>query len=569
MSTDHQDESIAQQRAAVREYAEAHGYEIVYEYKDEAVSGDKTEKRFGFQQMIADCVRRRDVEVVICWDQDRFGRFDSLEAGYWIKPLRDAGIGLVTVKDGAIDWNDFAGRIVYQVKQEGKHQFLIDISGNILRGQLDNAGAGYHNGGPPPYGLDRLLVDDKGVVRQRVKKGERVARPRGWHFTFAPSDDARAVEVVRWLFRSVATSDVPLRSLATQLNARGVPAPGSFTRQCPGAVLWDVNAVKNLLANPAYCGDYCWGLKPAGRYHRVIDGEMRPVPSKRRRQTNAKPAHYIRDAFEGIIDRDTWELVQRKLAERREGKTYRRSNSFALSGILCCGHCGVAMHGDCYGSTVKGRRYQYRRYVCKTGTAHGASACRCYSIREDRILPFLLRRLQEDYLAPGKLEALRAELTRQLEIRRRAAPSQAGRLRARLEELDGDIRQAAKNLARAGDNFDLLNGVLTELRAERERVERQLHQEEAEGQAGLPDLAAAVDRAVEKLRGLSEALHEADPARLREVFRQMVVRVDLYYKAAGPQGKKQWFRLERGVVRLRPQVEFVANEKGAPPASAA
>src|SRR5438477_148912 len=78
---------------------------------------------------------RGDFKAILCWDQDRFGRFDSMDAGYWTYPIREAGVELVTVTDGPIDWNDFAGRIIYTVKQEGKHQFLRDLSSNVLRGQ--------------------------------------------------------------------------------------------------------------------------------------------------------------------------------------------------------------------------------------------------------------------------------------------------------------------------------------------------------------------------------------------------------------------------------------------------
>src|SRR5262245_2078938 len=124
MSTDRQETSIADQRTQVEAYASKHGYAIIREYKDEGISGDATDKRAGVQQMLRDATERRDFQAVLCWDQDRFGRFDQLDAGYWVKPLRDAGVWLETVTDGKIDWNDFAGRIIYGVKQEGKHQFL-------------------------------------------------------------------------------------------------------------------------------------------------------------------------------------------------------------------------------------------------------------------------------------------------------------------------------------------------------------------------------------------------------------------------------------------------------------
>src|SRR5262249_32979526 len=91
MSDDKQEASIADQREAVKAYAAEHGYRIVREYKDEGISGDDTEKRLEFQRMLRDAKDRGDFAVVLCWDQDRFGRFDPLEAGYWVKPLRDAG----------------------------------------------------------------------------------------------------------------------------------------------------------------------------------------------------------------------------------------------------------------------------------------------------------------------------------------------------------------------------------------------------------------------------------------------------------------------------------------------
>jgi site-specific DNA recombinase len=152
MSTDRQERSIPEQREAVLAYAAGRSYQVVREYKDEGVSGDATEKRLGFQQMLRDSKEKADFEAVLCWDQDRFGRFDPLEAGYWIKPLRDAGVRLETVGQGRIDWDDFAGRIVYAVQQEGKHAFLRDLSRNVLRGKLAAAAEGRWNGGKPPYG---------------------------------------------------------------------------------------------------------------------------------------------------------------------------------------------------------------------------------------------------------------------------------------------------------------------------------------------------------------------------------------------------------------------------------
>ena len=54
-------------------------------------SGDATEKRLQFQQMIRDA-EAGHFKAIVAWDQDRSGRLDSIEAGHWIYPLRKAGV---------------------------------------------------------------------------------------------------------------------------------------------------------------------------------------------------------------------------------------------------------------------------------------------------------------------------------------------------------------------------------------------------------------------------------------------------------------------------------------------
>src|SRR5437899_1970944 len=95
-STDKQEASIPDQTKAVQRYADEKGYRILRWYTDDAISGDDTANRLGFRQMLADAREERaDFKAILCWDQDRFGRFDSIEAGYWIHPLRQAEIVLV------------------------------------------------------------------------------------------------------------------------------------------------------------------------------------------------------------------------------------------------------------------------------------------------------------------------------------------------------------------------------------------------------------------------------------------------------------------------------------------
>ena len=103
MSSAQQEDSPEQQREQIEEYAAEHGYRIVRWYEDLGISGDDSKKRTGFRQMICDAENDCDFEVIITWKTDRFGRFDSLEAGKWITPLRESGVKLVTVTEGLQD----------------------------------------------------------------------------------------------------------------------------------------------------------------------------------------------------------------------------------------------------------------------------------------------------------------------------------------------------------------------------------------------------------------------------------------------------------------------------------
>jgi hypothetical protein len=78
----------------------------------------------------------------------------------------------VTVTEGAKNWGDFTGRVTLTLQQEGKHQFLVDLSRNTSRGQITTALNGWLTGQRAPYGYDRMLVDERGEHRQRIATGE-------------------------------------------------------------------------------------------------------------------------------------------------------------------------------------------------------------------------------------------------------------------------------------------------------------------------------------------------------------------------------------------------------------
>jgi site-specific DNA recombinase len=173
MSSDKQVASIPEQREAVTRYAREHGYRIVREFCDEGISGDDTKHRLQFQAMHKVACHGRDFDAILVWDSDRFGRFDSLESGYWVHPLRQAGVKLVTVNEGPINWDDFTGRVMHSIKAEGKHQFLHDLSRNTMRGKLAAAKQGYWLSKPPfGYRLESDATSTDKRKRCRLALGD-------------------------------------------------------------------------------------------------------------------------------------------------------------------------------------------------------------------------------------------------------------------------------------------------------------------------------------------------------------------------------------------------------------
>jgi site-specific DNA recombinase len=557
-STSRQEKSLDDQRSEIERYAVANGYFIVRWYQDDGISGDATERREGFLAFHKAACNGRDFDVVIVWDQDRFGRFDSMEAGYWIHPLRKAGVRLVSVTEGPINWDDFTGRVMYSLKQEGKHQFLRDLSRNVSRGQISNAQKGHLCGQSAPYGYDRMLIDETGAHRQRIRNGEKFAKARSWRTTLVPSDDVMKVSTVRWLFQTYADTDTGLRSLADQLNSRGVPGPTGGP--------WYAASIKAIFENRNYTGTFTWAKRREGKYHSVAAGHIR---ERDRAEVVLSPAGkplavdnpreawiVVEDAHEAIIDKALFERVQAKVHDRRRDKsgqsyrTHTRGNddTYLLSGLVFCAHCGCKMHGG----TLARKGHKYPKYFCSTYARAGMSnpsGCGYHAAHQDMLVEVLVRKLQESVLSSDNLDRLRAALRRQIDQQRVGGSKGADGFRKQLADLDREIDRAAENFLRApSEILDLVGQKITALKRQREHVQDSLRVAEA---AGKPiDVAGEVDAVVAHLWRLGEELGKATPARRREVFRLFVERIELRFHRV-KQGKKTICPLQSGEIYLR------------------
>jgi site-specific DNA recombinase len=455
-----------------------------------------------------------EFSVVLCWDQDRFGRFDPIEGGHWILPFRDAGVRLETIAQGKIDWNDFAGRLIYLVQQEGKHAYLRDLSRNVARGQLNAAKNGRGGtGGRAPTGY-------------KQRDGEILVDPE-W------------AALVRRIYNEYLKAGASLRSVANLLNSEGiVTARGSK---------WSIGTVREILTNRKYTGAFVRFKYRVGKYHAIQDGE---IVERRKTDSPEKPEPMVvEDHHEAIIDQRTFERVQAKLGKNKTRTAHRIGYQYIFTGLLRCGDCGGPMYGQPSRNGSGKPRY---RYECQTYHIKGSSACHGNGMYEAPLLDLVVRKLQEHVLSEVAIEKLLSLYRKRLAARRKSAPVDDGRLRKRLVALDQQIEQGAERVLSVPDKLvSTVCAKLDKLRVERDRLQAQL---EATGQAETGSNALddqKVEEAARVLRDMREAFQDAEPAEVRELLEPLVSKIELHYDHVR-QGKLERNPFKHGTIFVHP-----------------
>ncbi len=407
MSSDDQKESIGDQRRAVEEYAALHGFNIIREYSDAGISGWKSDERVEFQRLIADAADG-DFKAVLCWDQDRFSRFDPLEANHYWYLLDRAGVRLATVAQGPINWNDLAGWLTASVAQHGKAQYVRDLARNSVRGQR----------------------------RKRVQERKWTTTPplgytRDENLRLVPGD-AEDIALVRRIFTMRASGDGYF-TIANRLNVEGVPTPRGRR--------WAPMSIKRIVQRDAYIGTLALGKQSRAKFEPVV----------------AEPL-FFENHHEPIIDRDLWERVQELDTMSRQAHTRNGSCGSALGGLLKCGRCGATMY-------VFGH-HGIKYFVC--GSYHRDRSCGWCGVNREMIERAVFTKIRQKLLM-GSRERLEAAIQKALDRRR---PDGEPRCNKReLAKLDRQIEQATERMLLIdADLLPIAQRKLRELTEQRTRL---------------------------------------------------------------------------------------------------
>src|SRR5690349_8595169 len=164
----HDQQTLPLQQKAMRKYAKKRGWTIALQIK-EVGSGAKIRPE---REALLKAVRRREVDVVIVWRLDRWGR-SLADLVATLKELSDLGVGFVSLNE-AID--------------------LTTPSGRALAGML------------------AVFAEfERDILRERVKAGIAQARERGKPHGRPPTAAKQAAEVKRLFEKGVSKSEIARR----------------------------------------------------------------------------------------------------------------------------------------------------------------------------------------------------------------------------------------------------------------------------------------------------------------------------------------------------------------------
>jgi DNA invertase Pin-like site-specific DNA recombinase len=251
MSTEHQRYSTENQVAGILAYAAEHGYEIVRTYSDEGISGLALKGRAGLAQLLADVIgRTAEFDRILVFDVSRWGRFqDPDQSAHYEFLCREAGVDVEYCAEPFENDGSLGANILKQIKRNMAAEYSRELSAKVIAGQRRLAEKGFWQGGPPGYGLRRMILAADGTERGVAGHGAyKALQSDRTVLILGPPEE---LEVVRRIFRLFVVGGLHRRGLVRLLNAEGVPT--GLDRP------WSEHLVKRILTNESYIGNVVYG----------------------------------------------------------------------------------------------------------------------------------------------------------------------------------------------------------------------------------------------------------------------------------------------------------------------
>ena len=312
--TETESNSIGNQKKMLTQKAKELGLTNTKYYVDDGFTGTNF-NRPAFQELLDD-IDMGYISVVMVKDLSRLGR-DYVTVGHYTDNyFPEHNVRFIAVND-MVDSDEGENEIA-PFKNVMNEMYARDISRKVrsahrIRGNMGEPLS------QPPYGYMKSPENKKKWII-----------------------DTEAAEVVRDIYR-MCLEGMGNEAIARELQNRQVLIPMAYwqskglnrggKKTQPNPYKWCKTTVQKILAQQEYCGD-------------VINFKTysKNFKNKTRIDNPVENWKIFRDVHEPIIDRDTWETVQ-KLTARTKRRAPKKENArkHIFSGLIRCADCGSNM----------------------------------------------------------------------------------------------------------------------------------------------------------------------------------------------------------------------------------
>ena len=344
--------SLNNQRKIIYNFAVSNGHQVVGESFDDNVSGMHF-NREGIDK-IYEVVEAGKIEAIIVKDLSRLGRHRT-QTALFIDYLRERNVRVLSATENIDTFNENDDLII-GFKGLVNDFYARDGSRRVRTGYRQKQKEGIVT--IPPFGYFKDKNTKKVVIVEE------------------------AAETVRMIF-SAYIGGSGMKAIARTLNEQRRKTPALMqmellNKRLPNTqdgilkkYLWDATMVGRILKDESYIGTLICHKSERNKINKTF---RFTDPEEQFRHENYLPM---------IVTRETWELVQTLLTERKAKNTRAGTNKGILryGGLLRCQDCGRTF----IGKRIKLKDGERVVYVCDTYHRYGKEHCSSHMVDEEAL----------------------------------------------------------------------------------------------------------------------------------------------------------------------------------------
>lgn len=441
--------SIINQKSYLESYAKQQGYENLVHYTDDGYSGGNFD-RPAWKRLIAD-IEADKVAHVLVKDMSRIGR-DYLQTGFYTEVMfRQYHVHFVAIAN-SVDSDD-----------RNSNEFAPFL--NVMN----------------EWYLRDLSRKQQAAFRTKGESGKPLTNIAIYGYKKDPNDknhwliDEEAAEVVRRIYRLTIEGKTPFEITTILYNER-IETPAAYHARhgtglwkyktdIPHPYSWNERTVKDILSKAEYAGD-------------TVNFRTRKE-SYKDKQSVANPKEnwmIFKDTHEAIVDRETWELVQKLIKTPRRVDTIGEANP--LTGLVFCADCGAKMYNHRTRGDIEKKKYPCDTYDCSTYTLSFRkkdTVCFKHRISTKALRILILETIKAACASAIKdkdkfLDDIRSASQFRQKEAVKDAKRKLNKSRRRINELDGIIKKLYESYAVGKITEERFDSLLAEYEAEQKEL---------------------------------------------------------------------------------------------------